>query len=259
MASDLDHDALDERDRRELTALADGKLAGRRRASAEARLERSPGLRRALERQRLAVAALAAIEAPAPAALRARLASPPKAPAKRGLPRLGWAGPAVAGLAAVVVVALIVLGGPGAPSFDEARGLGSLAASEPAPAPSSDQPALLAASVEGVAFPNWREEFGWRASGSRADELGDRTATTVFYASDDREIAYSILSGGPLEPPAGESRTVDGVEFTVVREGDRTTVTWLRDGHTCVLSGSGVDARTLVGLAAWKGEGAVAF
>ena len=43
------------------------------------------------------------------------------------------------------------------------------------------------------------------------------------------------------------------------RDGDRTVVTWLRDGHTCVLSGSGVPRRTMLELAAWKGDGAVAF
>jgi hypothetical protein len=36
-------------------------------------------------------------------------------------------------------------------------------------------------------------------------------------------------------------------------------VTWLRGGHTCVLSGAGVDEDTLTKLAVWKGAGAVTF
>jgi hypothetical protein len=36
-------------------------------------------------------------------------------------------------------------------------------------------------------------------------------------------------------------------------------VTWVRDGHTCVLSGVGAEAATLLDLAAWKGKGAVRF
>jgi hypothetical protein len=36
-------------------------------------------------------------------------------------------------------------------------------------------------------------------------------------------------------------------------------VTWRRQGHTCVLSGTGVDRDTLLELAAWKGQGAVSF
>ena len=36
-------------------------------------------------------------------------------------------------------------------------------------------------------------------------------------------------------------------------------VTWLRGGHTCVLTGSGVSEDELLELAAWQGEGAVQF
>ena len=36
-------------------------------------------------------------------------------------------------------------------------------------------------------------------------------------------------------------------------------MTWERDGRTCVLTGMGVPAGTLVKLAAWKGKGAVDF
>jgi hypothetical protein len=36
-------------------------------------------------------------------------------------------------------------------------------------------------------------------------------------------------------------------------------VTWLRDGHSCVLAGKGVERSALLELAAWKGDGAVTF
>ncbi len=257
---DRDHDNLDERSRRELTALADGSLSGRRRTAVEARVERSPELRLALERQQLAVTALGTIEPPAPAALRARLTGSAAPAPKRTAPWLGWAAGAVAAVAAAIVVVVIVAGGPGAPTIDDADGLAVLAPTEPAPSPQTGDPALLTASAQGLAFPNWAREFGWRAAGARTGELGDRTATTVYYEKDGQTIGYSIVSGEPLAPPpGGESTTLDGVEFTVARDGGQTTVTWLRDGHSCVLSGSGVDARTLVELAAWKGDGAVAF
>jgi hypothetical protein len=42
---------------------------------------------------------------------------------------------------------------------------------------------------------------------------------------------------------------VDG--FTVTAKDGATIVTWLRDGHTCILAAKGVDARVLLKLAAW--------
>jgi hypothetical protein len=36
-------------------------------------------------------------------------------------------------------------------------------------------------------------------------------------------------------------------------------VTWLRLGHSCVLSGEDVDRDVLLKLAAWKGAGSVPF
>src|SRR5262249_57799789 len=53
--------------------------------------------------------------------------------------------------------------------------------------PSNDK--LLAADVEGVPFPNWRGEFGWRQAGTRTDRLEGRTAQTVFYRHDGKRLA----------------------------------------------------------------------
>jgi hypothetical protein len=38
----------------------------------------------------------------------------------------------------------------------------------------------------------------------------------------------------------------------VLRSGAATIVTWLRDGHTCVLAARGVDASVLLRLATWR-------
>jgi hypothetical protein len=117
---------------------------------------------------------------------------------------------------------------------------------------------LLAAQHEGLAFPNWEPEFGWRADGARLDDVEGREAMTVFYEKEGGELAYTIVSGDPLDPPEGQTTTVDGVAFTSFEADGRNAVTWLRDGHTCVLSGDAPTA-TLVELAAWKGDGAVSF
>jgi hypothetical protein len=68
------------------------------------------------------------------------------------------------------------------------------------------------------------------------------------------------VAGDALDRPGDARRTVSGgVELRTLRAQGRTVVTWRRVGHTCVLSGSGVDAATLRELAAWKGMGAVRF
>ncbi len=74
------HDSLRERDRREITALADGALSDRRRAAVEARIAASPELRETVDRQRRAIAALHAVEAPVPATLRDAIAAERPAP-----------------------------------------------------------------------------------------------------------------------------------------------------------------------------------
>src|SRR5215217_7845275 len=62
---------------------------------------------------------------------------------------------------------------------------------------------LLSAEVEGVPFPNWRGEFGWLASGTRTDRIGDRATRTVFYRHADKRIAYTIVTGDGIRAPDG--------------------------------------------------------
>src|SRR5918996_1616278 len=92
------------------------------------------------------------------------------------------------------------------------------------------------------------------------DEIDGRSAVTVFYEKDGRRIGYTILSGDPIDPP-DEASTAnrEGVTLRGLSADGRVIVTWLRDGRTCVLSGTDVDAATLLDLAAWNGKGAVEF
>jgi hypothetical protein len=94
----------------------------------------------------------------------------------------------------------------------------------------------------------------------RRDRLGGRPATTVFYRRAGRRIGYTIVGGPPLAVGASARRTVIG--GTAVRSFSargRQVVTWLRRGHTCVLSGPAVPAVALRRLAAWKGGGALPY
>jgi anti-sigma factor RsiW len=244
----------------ELAALADGSLSGRRRAELLAEIGRSPELAARFEKQRRAVAALRSVDERAPAWLRARV-EPESRPRK---PRLSFSMPLAGGLAAgaafAVLLALLLPGGAGGPSVVEASELAAQPAETAAPGPVPLEPALLDASAEGLAFPNWAEEFGWRATGIREDEIDGRRAVTVFYEKEGRRIGYTIISGDAIDPP-DEASTADrdGVTLRGLSADGRVIVTWPRGGHTCVLSGTGVEAETLLDLAAWQGKGAVDF
>ena len=73
-------------------------------------------------------------------------------------------------------------------------------------------------------------------------------------------IAYTIVSGDQLQwPPDWKQTRRDGVELRSTERDGTTTVTWLREGRTCVLSGAAAPREELLALAAWKGEGTVSF
>jgi hypothetical protein len=207
----------------------------------------------------------ASSEVRAPAELRQRvddLRGGPPAPAK---PRPWWTRfPAVASATAAVaaaVLAIVLLSGGGDPSVTDAAALAQLPAAEPAPAAEPDQPTLLAASFEGLSYPDWEREFGWRAVGERSDQLDGRDAHTVFYENaDGARIGYTIVAGDALDEPSAAKRSVvDGVELAAFEADGANGVTWLRDDHSCVLAGEGVERSTLLELAAWNGDGAVTF
>jgi hypothetical protein len=245
--------SLSDRERADLAAYADGSLPPARRAALEERLDAEPRLRALVDEQRRAVAAVRAIDVPAPAALRARLEAQRRD--RRERPRRGrlaLAGGLATSVAALALVLALTLSGEGAgPSVAQAAALSERAPAQPAP-PDRGR-GLLAASVEGVAFPDW-DSLGWSATGARTDELDGRRVTTVFYRGRGGGIVgYQIIPGGRLDPPGkAETSVIRGVAYRFFAAEGRTIVTWTRQGHTCVLSGEGVRQRVLQRLASWR-------
>jgi hypothetical protein len=245
----------------ELGALADGSLAPERREGVMNRVRESPELEAALVEQRRAVAMMAAVDVRAPARLRgeveAMLAPHRNRPGHRRrafrVPRLGVAAGGLA-TAMVVVAVVVALSGGGSPGLNvqQAAALALSPATTAAPAESNSHRAQLAASVDGVAFPYWKERFGWRGSGARGDTLAGRAVTTVFYTdTQGRRIGYAIVSGRAPKTSGGTTITRWGVSYRVLAHDGATVVTWERGDHLCVMAGRGVSAHTLVSLASW--------
>lgn len=236
----------------ELAAFADGSLSPRRRAQIAACIERSPELHVLVGAQRAALAAVRALDAPAPARLRALRPPEPSRPHAR----LRTVPLAIAAAVAVLIAGVLPLQGRrNEPTVLEIAHLADRSPSAPAPPTDRADPSLLKAAIAGVPFPNYAARLGWHATGTRADELGGRQTRTVFYARGDRRIAYSIVAGHALAWPANARRTRrDGTELRHLRRGEQIIVTWLRAGHTCVLSGARLSRDELLELAAWNGS-----
>lgn len=245
----------------ELVRFLDGQLPADRAAVIESRLATEPALAAALERRMSAAAVIndAVARTQAPLDLRLRIDALGSPAARRPRRVLRWRGfAAIAGAAAAAaVVATVVLSG------SELTVRTTLAAALRPPAASvtlnPDRAGLLRDRVDDVPFPNFSGKFGWRPVGVREDELEDRDTRTVFYEKNGRRIAYTIVAGAALEEPDAPRTDLGGVELRTLTADGRTVVTWQRLGHTCVLSGAGVDGNTLRELAAWKAKGAVAF
>jgi hypothetical protein len=266
MTMTRDHEPSD-RDLSELAALADGLLSPKRAERLEQRVASSPQLAAALDVQRRAVRAartVRSLDDPAPERLRARVERERTRHA-RAAPRrlLRVAAGGVAAACACVALALVVLpSGSGDPTVFEAAALGQRPASSSTPARLPGRPGLLDRKAEGLDFPDWEAKFRWRATGARRDELDGRRATTVFYENPRAaRIAYTILSGPAIDPPDGARVAVrEGTELRVVERGGRRVVTWLRGGHTCVLSGdAAVKPAVMLELAGWRAKGAITF
>lgn len=243
---------------RELAALADGSLTGSDRARVEALVADSPMLQAVVREQRDARDAIHRAAVPAPTELRARVArARPMAATRRSRPFVSAL--ASAGVLAAVAAVVLATIGSSEPTVAQAA---SLALRAPmAAAPTGNRGALLPqVRADGLPFPYWEDRFGWHASGVRSDSLAGRSATTVFYRHAGMLAGYTVVSGRALAAPADSRVTVrDGVRIEVFRVGGRTAVTWLRRGHTCVLSGVGVPATALVRLAAWRGRGTIPY
>lgn len=245
---------------RDLTRLADGTLDPARRERLEEIVRRSPELQARLREQRRAVAAarsLACLER-APVSLRIHHQTIGRRPSRR-VPALGLA---LAGMAAALLLTLGALGG-GQSALTVAQAA-TIAVRSPTVAvaePADDQANLPDVTAAGLSFPYWEDRFGWHAAGSRTDRLDGRLLTTVFYRRGTQRIAYTIVPGAAL-PPVADARTTDrnGTVLASSRSGGRTVVTWLRRGHTCVLSGApGVSTNAMLKLAGWRGGGRIPY
>ena len=222
------HEHLPPADEADLAALADDALYGSRRARLEQRLATEPQLTQALERQRAAVAMIAAASVPAPPELRARIEElqarrPPKRRRRRLIPATALA------FAATAAAAFVLLAGRG-PAVDDVLAV----ALRPATAPAATTEAF-----EGIRFPRYDD---WQATGARTDVVDGRRVRTVFYERDGRTIAYSIVAGPALE---------ENGHLKQLRDGDQVAVTWTRDGRTCVIAADRADPAALARLAVW--------
>jgi hypothetical protein len=247
-----------------LAALADGTLPASERERLLATIAQSPELAAALERQRRATAMLDTLrEVPAPETLHrsvAALASPatPR-PRRRSAPRPLLAAGALAAVA-IVTIAIALSAGSTVPppTVAQAAIVGLGPATQPAPAISVDDPAVLDRSAAGIAFPNWRPHLGWQPAGARSDRLAGRAITTVFYLPADStggdygRVGYAIVSGRALALPDGKALYSHGIAFHAFDTDGATVVTWRRAGHTCILVARSVDSATLTRLASWQ-------
>jgi len=210
--------------------------------------------------------AIRSLDVAAPEGLRTRVAAmaaeagSSPAPARRR-PPLALAGGLLTAVAAVAVALLLVVGGGsdddrGAPaSVRQVAAVALRPATEPAPA--ARPGGTLDASVAPVSFPDWQARppgpagRAWRATGARADSVGGRDVTTVFYdAPGGQRVGYAIAAGDRLPVAGGRYVRRDGVDTWVYDVDGAPAVMWYRGGRTCVVAGRGVDVDTLVTLAA---------
>ena len=168
--------------------------------------------------------------------------------------RYRW-GLATAGAMLAVVAIALETGGSDTtePSLNGVYAAAGLDPTEAAPRSVGGAPPVLAAQVGNLAFPDWRESFGWEAVGRRVDEVSGRDVTTVFYRNPEGiRLGYAVVAGPALgDDPPGREITRNGKTYNLARNGDRTIVTWTQQGHTCVIvAPSALPGGRLVDLAA---------
>jgi hypothetical protein len=245
----------------ELAKLADGSLPADREAELRAQVLRSPSLAAALADQERAVALVRAVDEPAPDALRARVEALTGATSSRSPLRSGAGGrrmrhalvlPVATALAVAVAAVVILTGGSGTPpTVPQVAHLALSAATLPGPGIEPGKPGVLREAGAGIPFSNWP---GWRPVGARTDVVDGRRITTVFYeAPGGVRVGYAIASGPPLQGD-GSSPGGYSVTYAVGHTGSARYVTWVRDGHTCVIAGQAVSSQTLRTLAHESGS-----
>ena len=252
----MDNNMTDERKHPEgeLTRLADGSLPADRQANLLAEIQQSPELTAALAEQERAVTMLRGLDEPAPASLRARVdeLTGTSAPRRAARWRRALVLPGAAAIAAAAAAVVILIGGgTAAPTVPAAAKFAVASATLPSPAADPNDADELALRGAGIPFPAWGTKQGWVKDGARTDTVGGRQITTVFYKSaSGKRIGYAISSGAPLSGANGETATRYGVTFTTQRTGDGINlITWVRNGHTCVIAGRNVSYATLLKLA----------
>ena len=214
----------------------------------------------ALAREGESLIAAAMADVRAPQSLREAIERDRQRAASRARPRfwrryrwgLAAAGTAAAVLA-VVAIALETGGSDTEPSLNGVYVAAGLDPTEAAPRPVGGAPPVLAARVGNLAFPDWRDSFGWEAVGRRVDEVSGRDITTVFYRNPEgSRLGYAVVAGTALggDPP-GREITRNGKTYNLARNGDRTIVTWIQQGLTCaIVAPSALPGGRLVDLAA---------
>jgi hypothetical protein len=238
----------DDRELRDLAALADGSLPPARRAEVEARVAASPRLQALLREQREALEAVRARDEHAPPRLHdvvGRLSRP-----RRPVPVRVALGAGLAVAAVAIAIALLALPGSeeAAPTLIQAAAIASRSATSAQPS-GGGRGDTLGLDAWGIEYPNLDRGVGWRASGSRTDTIRGREARTVFYSKDGHRIAYTILAPGSVRVPKGaDSWDRKGKPWYAFDEHGRTVVAWERHGHMCVVSVNGVGRRALVDL-----------
>jgi anti-sigma factor RsiW len=244
-------------DEADLVSFVDGHLDDDGRSRVEARAANDPDYRSSLLRQQVGRDAVttAAESTGAPLALKTLVQ---RSGVRTRLGGLRWPAAGVVAGAVAVTLAVVVLVG-GSPGIEDV----AAAATRPPTAKVAAVPAdskLLQERVADVRFPNYAGKFGWKAVGTRTDEIQGRATRTVFYEKDGKRIAYTVVSGDALDQPdAADKATVEGTVIRALRASGREVVTWRRHGHTCVLSSKDVPRAELLALAGWKGKGGVDF
>jgi hypothetical protein len=211
--------------------------------------------REAADEQRLR-SLLAAVEAPAPPELRRAILE--RNADARAARRRRWQLPmpalalAMSGVAAAACVALVlVLASGSSPAAPTVARVALVALERPTAA----SPATLVAAGTQIPFPDGAARGG-PSVGVRRDSVAGRRVTTEFYRSyDSGTLGYAIVAGVPLDwGHGGVTHRLGGEPYTVIVERGATVVTWVADGHTCILASRTAPASALLGLAAAEGH-----
>jgi hypothetical protein len=199
-------------------------------------------------------ALLRAVETPAPATLQLRIAELAAGESRgrrhatwrrrRGAPVFAFGLSVVVAAAVVLLLALPGTTGPSAPTVVRTAEVALGAPTAPAP-----HARLIAAGTR-IVFPDWSSR-GWPSSGVRHDRIDGRTVTTEFFNSyESGSLGYAIVAGTPLRwGEAGQTRKLDGERYGLMRSGGAELVTWVQDGHTCILASRTAPASALIALA----------